>query len=74
MLNGCEIRAGICNLAGGESQWQQKGEYLRLKVLELLLVKGWANRDVAKFLKIGEQQVAMQKPAPQAPRPVNLRR
>jgi len=39
-------------------QWQQKGEYLRIKVLELLLVKGWANRDVAKFLKIGEQQVA----------------
>src|SRR3954467_11003955 len=38
-------------------QWQQKGEYLRLMVLELLLVKGWANRDVAKFLKIGEQQV-----------------
>jgi RNA polymerase sigma-70 factor (ECF subfamily) len=39
-------------------QWQQKGEYLRVQVLELLLVKGWANRDVAKFLKIGEQQVA----------------
>ena len=27
-------------------------------MLELLLVKGWANRDVAKFLEIGEQQVA----------------
>jgi len=39
-------------------QWHQKGEYQRIKVLELLLVKGWANRDVAKFLKIGEQQVA----------------
>src|SRR5262249_34842255 len=31
-------------------QWQEKGDFLRLKVLELLLVKGWANRDVAKFL------------------------
>jgi RNA polymerase sigma-70 factor (ECF subfamily) len=39
-------------------QWQQKGDFLRLQVLELLLVKGWANRDVAKFLEIGEQQVA----------------
>src|SRR5207237_7565929 len=39
-------------------QWRQKGEFQRIKVLELLLVKGWANRDVAKFLKIGEQQVA----------------
>ena len=26
--------------------------------LELLMVKGWANRDVAAFLKISEQQVA----------------
>ena len=39
-------------------QWRQKGEYLRIQVMELLLVKGWANRDVATFLKIGEQQVA----------------
>jgi len=39
-------------------QWQERGDYLRLKVLELLLVKGWANREVAAFLKISEQQVA----------------
>jgi RNA polymerase sigma-70 factor (ECF subfamily) len=39
-------------------QWQEKGEYARLKVLELLWVKGWANRDVASYLKISEQQVA----------------
>ena len=39
-------------------QWRQQGEYQRIKVLELLLVKGWANRDVAKLLKISEQQVA----------------
>ena len=38
--------------------WQERGEWTRLKVLELLWVKGWANRDVAAFLKIGEQQVA----------------
>jgi RNA polymerase sigma-70 factor, ECF subfamily len=39
-------------------QWQERGDYLRLKVLELLLVRGWPNRDVAAFLKISEQQVA----------------
>jgi RNA polymerase sigma-70 factor, ECF subfamily len=39
-------------------QWQERGDFLRMKVLELLLVKGWANRDVAAFLKISEQQVA----------------
>lgn len=39
-------------------QWQERGDYVRLKVLELLLVKGWANRDVAAHLGITEQQVA----------------
>jgi RNA polymerase sigma-70 factor (ECF subfamily) len=39
-------------------QWQERGDHLRVKVLELLLVKGWANRDVAAFLAISEQQVA----------------
>ncbi|MFO0841868.1 MAG: RNA polymerase sigma factor [Gemmataceae bacterium] len=38
--------------------WQEKGDFVRLKVMELLWVKGWANRDVAAFLKISEQQVA----------------
>jgi RNA polymerase sigma-70 factor (ECF subfamily) len=38
--------------------WQEKGDYQRLKVLELLWVKGWANRDVAAHLRISEQQVA----------------
>jgi RNA polymerase sigma-70 factor, ECF subfamily len=39
-------------------QWQDKGDYGRIKVLELLFVKGWPNREVAKFLNISEQQVA----------------
>jgi RNA polymerase sigma-70 factor, ECF subfamily len=38
--------------------WQERGEYTRLKVLELLWVKGWTNRDVAAHLCISEQQVA----------------
>jgi RNA polymerase sigma-70 factor, ECF subfamily len=36
----------------------ERGDWIRLKVLELLWVKGWANRDVAAFLQISEQQVA----------------
>ena len=39
-------------------QWRDKGEYARIQVLELLFLKGWANKDVAKLLKISEQQVA----------------
>jgi RNA polymerase sigma-70 factor (ECF subfamily) len=38
--------------------WRDKNDYVRLKVMELLWVKGWANRDVAAFLHISEQQVA----------------
>ncbi len=38
--------------------WREEGEFARIKVLELLFVKGWANREVAAFLKISEQQVA----------------
>lgn len=40
------------------NHWKEKGDYVRLKVLELLMVKGLANRDVAAFLGITEQQVA----------------
>jgi RNA polymerase sigma-70 factor (ECF subfamily) len=39
-------------------EWQERGEFVRLKVLELLWVKGWANREVAAFLEVSEQQVA----------------
>jgi RNA polymerase sigma-70 factor (ECF subfamily) len=38
--------------------WRQQGEYVRIKVLELLFVKGRANRDVAALLGISDQQVA----------------
>src|SRR5205807_1622933 len=39
-------------------EWREQGDFVRIKVLELLFVKGWSNRDVAAFLKISEQQVA----------------
>jgi RNA polymerase sigma-70 factor (ECF subfamily) len=38
--------------------WQERGDWVRLKVLELLWVKGMPNREVAAVLGIGEQQVA----------------
>ncbi len=37
---------------------RDKGDFTRLKVLELLWVKGLGNRDVAALLNISEQQVA----------------
>jgi RNA polymerase sigma-70 factor, ECF subfamily len=39
-------------------EWRDQGEFVRVKVLELLFVKGAANRDVATLLNISEQQVA----------------
>ena len=39
-------------------QWQERGDYLRVKVLELLFVKGLPNREVAALLHVSEQQVA----------------
>jgi RNA polymerase sigma-70 factor, ECF subfamily len=39
-------------------EWREEGEFWRIKLLELLFVKGWANKDVAAFLKVSEQQVA----------------
>ena len=38
--------------------WRERDDWTRLKVMELLWVKGWANREVAGYLKISEQQVA----------------
>jgi RNA polymerase sigma-70 factor (ECF subfamily) len=52
-------RAAISRFLGQMvRQWQERGDYVRLQVLELLWVKGWANRDVASHLGISEQQVA----------------
>ena len=42
-------------------EWRGKGDFSRLKCLELLIVKSWANKDVAKHLGITEQAVASYK-------------
>jgi RNA polymerase sigma-70 factor, ECF subfamily len=42
-------------------EWLAKGDFDRLRCLELLIVKGWANKDVAKYLNLTEQAVASYK-------------
>jgi RNA polymerase sigma-70 factor (ECF subfamily) len=42
-------------------EWLAKADYDRLRCLELLIVKGWANKDVAKYLNLSEQAVASYK-------------
>ncbi len=40
------------------TRWQQRGDWAKLMCIELLLVRGWANKNVAEKLDISEQQVA----------------
>ncbi len=41
--------------------WMSRGDYDRLRCLELLIVKNWANKDVAEYLGLTEQAVASYK-------------
>lgn len=41
--------------------WLAKGDFDRLRCLELLIVKGWANKDAARHLGLTEQAVASYK-------------
>ncbi len=40
------------------SKWQERGDWMKLKCIELLFVKGVANKRVSAILNISEQQVA----------------
>lgn len=40
------------------SRWKSRGDWTKLKCIELIIVRGWANKDVAVELDITEQQVA----------------
>src|SRR3954463_15100863 len=42
-------------------EWFARSDFDRIRCLELLIVKGWANKDVAKFLGLTEQAVASYK-------------
>lgn len=43
------------------SYWKQRGEFERLKCVELLFVMGWPNKTAAEYMKISEQAVANHK-------------
>ena len=42
-------------------EWLQRGDFDRVRCVELLIVKGWANKDVARHLGLTEQAVASHK-------------
>lgn len=42
-------------------EWIERGDFDRLRCLELLIVKNWANKDVARYLNLTEQAVASYK-------------
>ena len=42
-------------------EWLARADFNRLRCMELLVVKGWANKDVAEHLGITEQAVASYK-------------
>ncbi len=49
----------ICDALGEQIQrWKERGDWTKLQCIELLIVRGAANKDVAAQLGITEQQVA----------------
>jgi len=43
------------------ARWRQRGDWEKLRCIELLFVRGWANKIVAAKMKISEQAVANHK-------------
>ena len=39
-------------------KWKQKGDFQKLKCMELLIVLGMSNKETAQALELSEQQVA----------------
>ena len=57
------FRKSVVRLAVRESRhqvtrWKERGDWVKLQCIELLFVRGWANKEVATELNITEQQVA----------------
>ena len=55
---GIEEKALVEALRDQVGRWKERGDWTKLKCIELLFVRGWANKEVANELKISEQQVA----------------
>ena len=41
--------------------WRQRGDWKKIQCLELIIVRGWANKRAAEFLQLSQQQVATYK-------------
>lgn len=39
-------------------RWMERGDWLKLRCIELIFVRGWSNKEVAQELATSEQQVA----------------
>jgi RNA polymerase sigma-70 factor (ECF subfamily) len=53
-----EERALVAAMEEQFDRWRRRGEWEKIKCLELLVVRGWANKDAAAELGISEQAVA----------------
>jgi RNA polymerase sigma-70 factor (ECF subfamily) len=53
-----EVQSLVVALSEQIARMRDRGEWQKLSCLELLMVRGWANRDVAAKLNISEQAVA----------------
>lgn len=53
-----EEQALVQALSDQIDKWRQRGDWVKLKCIELLFVVGTGNKEVAELLKLTEQQVA----------------
>lgn len=53
-----EEEALVAAIQNQLDHWRKRGDWTKIQCVELLLVRGWANKDVAAYLNISEQQVA----------------
>ena len=45
-------------LQGQIEKWKERGDWVKLQCIELLIVRGWSNKAVSESLGLTEQQVA----------------
>jgi RNA polymerase sigma-70 factor (ECF subfamily) len=56
-----EERALAEAIAQQVAHWQGRGDWQKLRCVEMLFVRGWPNKDVAQRLDVSEQTVANHK-------------
>lgn len=56
--HGLEESALVAALREQIVRWKKRGDWTKLKCIELLFVRGWSNKNVAARLGVSEQQVA----------------